>query len=44
MDYVIVTPERGLFLAPKREWDGEYPDFKFEICSKSSPVMLSAKI
>ncbi len=35
MDYVIAMPERGLFLAPKGDWDGKNLDFEFEISGKS---------
>ncbi len=35
LDFVIATPERGLCLAPKREWDGKNPEFEFEINNNS---------
>ncbi len=37
MDYVISMPERGLFLAPKGDWDGKNLDFEFEISGMSDP-------
>mmetsp|Transcript_20158 Transcript_20158/g.42535 ORF Transcript_20158/g.42535 Transcript_20158/m.42535 type:complete len:178 (+) Transcript_20158:1903-2436(+) len=43
MDYVIATPERGLFLAPKGEWDGKNLDFEFEISGKSDSDYAKCK-
>ena len=34
MRYILATPERGLFLQPKRTWN-EDPTFAFEIIGKS---------
>jgi hypothetical protein len=31
MKYVANTPERGLFLSPKRQWDGKDREFLFEV-------------
>ncbi len=43
MDYMIATPVRGLFLAPKGDWDGKNLDFEFEISSKSNSNYAKCK-
>ncbi len=44
MDYVIAMPERGLFLAPKRDWDGKNLDFELEIAERAILIIKSEKI
>ena len=31
MKYVVLTPDVGLVLKPKRKWDGKDKNFEFEI-------------
>jgi hypothetical protein len=34
MEYLVFTKERGLYLQPNTQWDGD-PEFEFTICGKS---------
>ncbi len=44
VDYVIATPERELFLAPKGDWDGKDLDFELEIAERAILIIQSEKI
>jgi len=43
MDYVVATPERELFLAPKGDWNGKDFDFEFKISGKSDSDYAKCK-